>query len=204
MFLVMALTVWLNEPMIHLEFKESQANLPGRLGSVHYQEFWLAGHKLRIDFGSDTSKILDLQSGEETLLDHLAQTYVKGAAAQDEEDLMQFNKAEPFEREWNGIPCTVYQYVQPAGEVPYQVEIWFGEVGDEAWKPLIDYALGMARSSVFRDDTPQGFPVRVRVAVTIEKQLEEAMELAFLGQDKVAFDPSLFKIPPKYQPAATE
>ncbi|MCB1042561.1 MAG: hypothetical protein KDC35_06470 [Acidobacteria bacterium] len=203
MIVVLFWTVVLGEnpTMVHLEFKETMANLPGRLGSIYYQQFYLSGDQLRIDYGTESSRIIQLRDGLEVALDHINKTYSQGAVTPDDDtQAMMFQRFEPFQQTWQELPCEVYFYRQTEGDAPFQVELWFSDVGDGKWDSVLDYALGMAGTSVFADGRPKGFPVRVLIKVELDGQLRESLELALIGDDTTDHDPRLFAIPAEYTP----
>lgn len=185
--------------MVHLEYKQTYANLPGRLGSVHYQQFWLMGEHLRIDFGAESSKIVDLSQKKEIYLDHLEKTFSHTTAEEEQAELMTFSPAMPPQQTWNDLDCHVYEFVQESGEAPYSVHLWFAEIGTEDWQPILDYALGIAGDSAFPMGLPKGFPVRVSVQVMSDGVFKDALELELITQENLEFKPGLFKVPPDYR-----
>ena len=191
--LALSILAFFGNPITHLQFRMENAAQPGEVGKVEYMDFYAGNQMIRIDYGLDITKLLDINKGVVTLIEHNYKVYWEEPDPKSEQSTLQF-KAQKDAQTLLDKTCPTFMATWQEGSETYTIRMAF--FADETLEntAILDQLIGMdLESAQFDPAKPQGMPAYVEIRDAAQNPLL-VFQLISLEQVQKGSD---FFAPPK-------
>ncbi|MCB1052543.1 MAG: hypothetical protein H6510_17670 [Acidobacteria bacterium] len=183
-------------PITHLQFRMESAAQPGALAKVEYMDFYAGNQLIRIDYGLDITKLLDINKGLVTLIEHNYKVYWQEPDQESTDSTLHFEGSENQQTVLDR-PCPTYQTTWVEEGETYTIRMAF--FADETFRntAVLDQLIGMdLETATFQPARPQGVPAFVEIR---DGQGKAVLKFELVAFEQVEKSADFFEPPKNYE-----